>query len=242
MLFNRNIPLKEFFPKDFVDIHSHILAGIDDGAKTPEESLELLEGLFNAGITRLITTPHIYGSVWPNTPEIIKYKNDKLQQEILNRNLPYQIRFAAEYMLDEKFSTYLNNAKLLTIKNNYVLIEFPNFQAPLNLHDILFDLNNMGYEPILAHPERYSYFNDIVKQIEELKSIGCFFQLNLLSLANHYGTGVYKNAVKILKEGLIDFVGTDVHRNYHIQILTKIANKKHQKLLEIPFKNNMNLW
>lgn len=242
MFFNRKIPLNEFFPEDFVDIHSHILPGIDDGAKTMEESLELLEGLSRAGITRLVTTPHIYGSVWPNTPEIIKAKYELLQREILKRNSPCQIRFAAEYMLDEKFTTYLNNAELLTIKNKYILIEFPNFQAPMNLHDILFDLNSMGYEPILAHPERYSYFNDIIKQVESLKSIGCFFQLNLLSLANHYGPGVYKNAVKILKEGFIDFVGTDVHRNYHIQTLANIANKKHLKLLEIPFRNNMNLW
>jgi len=204
--------------------------------------MELLEGLYNAGITKLITTPHIYGSVWPNNPQIIKEKYDQLQQEITNKDLPYRMRYAAEYMLDEKFSLFLNNAKLLTIKNNYILIEFPNFQAPLNLHDILFKLNTMGYEPVLAHPERYAYFNDILKQIAELKEIGCSFQLNLLSLANHYGQGVYKNAMTLLTEGLIDFVGTDAHRMYHIQTMAKIASKKHLQLLEIPFQNNMDLW
>jgi len=218
------------------------LPGIDDGAKTLEESMVLLEGLSNAGITKLITTPHIYGSVWPNNPQIIKEKYDQLQQEITNKDLPYRMRYAAEYMLDEKFSLFLNNAKLLTIKNNYILIEFPNFQAPLNLHDMLFKLNTMGYEPVLAHPERYAYFNDILKQTAELKEIGCSFQLNLLSLANHYGQGVYKNAMTLLTEGLIDFVGTDAHRMYHIQTLAKIASKKHLQLLEIPFQNNMDLW
>lgn len=242
MFFTHKIPLNEFFPKEFVDIHSHLLPGIDDGAKSMDESLDLIQGLIQMGFTRLITTPHIYGSVWPNTPEIIRSKAMLLQEEIQSRKLPVSLSFAAEYMLDEKFMQYLDTSSLLTIKNKYVLIEFPNFQAPLQLHAILFKLNSMGYEPILAHPERYTYFENTLNQIEELKEIGCLFQLNLLSLAKHYGTNVYETAIKLLKAGVIDFVGTDAHRKYHLETLKKITSKKHRKLLEIPFQNNLNLW
>lgn len=242
MFFFRKISINEFFPKDFVDIHSHLLPGIDDGARTIDESIDLIRGLEKIGINRLITTPHIYGTVWPNSAAIISEKASLVQKEISDQNISVQLRFAAEYMLDDKFNQLLNQSGILTIKNKYILIEFPNFQKPLHLHEVLFRLNSLGFEPVLAHPERYTYFDNVTDQLRSLREIGCSFQLNLLSLAEHYGLKVYQTSIRLLNEGLIDFVGTDVHKTYHIEAIKRIATKKHRKLLEIPFQNNLTLW
>jgi protein-tyrosine phosphatase len=241
LFFNKkNIPLTDFFKNDFVDIHSHLLPGIDDGAKDLDASIALIKKMSFYGIKSFITTPHILGDVYPNTPKIIKSKLKTVKDELLKRNITdISIDAAAEYMIDEQFSAIIEkNEELLTLKNNHVLVEMSYFSPPINLYEVLFQLQLKGYKPVLAHPERYNYYHTDFKSYYKLKQAGCLFQLNLLSLTDHYGKGVQKTAEKILKENLYDFVGTDTHHQRHLEMLLKIGTKSNFKKIKHLIDNN----
>ena len=236
MLFfkKKEIPLHEFFPNGFVDMHSHLLPGIDDGAKDLDASIALIEKMSSYGIKNFITTPHILGDVYPNTPEIIKSKLKEVKDELLRRNITdVKIDAAAEYMMDEQFSAIIEkNEEIMTLKDNLVLVEMSYFSPPINLYDILFQLQLKGYKPILAHPERYNSYHTNFQDYYKLKRAGCLFQLNLLSLTEQYGKYVQKTAEKLLKENMYDFVGTDTHHQNHLQLLQKVSTKKNFKKIE----------
>jgi len=234
------IPLNQFFPKGFVDIHSHLLPGIDDGAKDLETSIDLIQKMSSFGIKNFITTPHILGDVYPNTPHIINEKLLIVKDELQRRNITdIAIRAAAEYMIDEQFSAILEKEEpLLTLKENFVLVEMSYFSSPINLFDILFKLQLKGYKPILAHPERYNSYHKNFEMYYKLKKAGCLFQLNLLSLTSQYGKFVTNTAQKLIQENLYDFVGTDTHHTGHLELLPKISTKKNLVILESLLANN----
>jgi tyrosine-protein phosphatase YwqE len=241
MLFfkKKEIPLNDFFPEGFVDIHSHVLPGIDDGAKDLEDAIALIEKMAAFGIKNFITTPHILGEIYPNTPNIIKNKLQEVQEELLKRNLTdITITAAAEYMLDEQFTAILEKEDILTLKDNLVLVEMSYFSPPINLYDTLFQLQLKGYKPILAHPERYNTYHNNFKEYYKLKRAGCLFQLNLLALTEHYGKQVQKITEKLLKENMYDFVGTDTHHQQHLETLQKIGTLKNLKSIEVLLLNN----
>lgn len=214
------------------DIHNHILPGIDDGAQNVEDSIELIEKFKEIGITNFIATPHIMNDYYPNTPETINTALDNFMKEVEKKEKlkNIKIRFAAEYMMDQSFLDLLINTRLLTLKDNMVLVEMSYFQAPINLNEILFKLQTSGYKPVLAHPERYGYYHakDLSKY-EELKNRGCLFQLNTLSLTTHYGGNMQKMALKLLENGMIDFIGSDTHRLQHLQKIETITIQKKTK-------------
>jgi tyrosine-protein phosphatase YwqE len=241
MLFfkKKEIPLHEFFPKGFVDMHSHLLPGIDDGAKDLDTSIAMIQKMAANGIKNIITTPHVLGDVYPNTPKIIERALKEVRAALLERNITdITIDAAAEYMLDEQFSAILEKDKLLTLKDNYVLVEMSYFNAPINLYELLFEIQLKGYKPVLAHPERYNFYHHDMKQYYKLKTAGCLFQLNLLTLTEHYGKQVQKTAEKLLQQNMYDFVGTDTHHEKHLQLLQKIGTTKNLKNLVPLFLNN----
>ncbi|NMH88316.1 tyrosine-protein phosphatase [Flavivirga algicola] len=230
--FSKKLFLKDLL-EDFVDIHNHILPGIDDGAKTIEDALSLLKKMNELGIKQYIPTPHIMQDFYPNTDATI---GDAFQALLgaLDSNLLESITLnpAAEYMLDNHFESLLENGNLFTLKKNYVLIEMSYFQAPINLEDIIFKIKTQGYMPILAHPERYSFYHNNLDYYKRLKQLGCSFQLNLLSLSDHYGKNVEKTANYLMEEQLIDFAGTDVHNEKHVEKLSNlILHRKINTLL-----------
>lgn len=236
---NREIPLKEFFSNGFVDIHSHLLPGIDDGAKDVEDSISLISKMYSYGIKNFITTPHVLGNVYPNSSEVIKSKVDLLNKVLKEKNFKdIKLTAAAEYMLDEQFVKRLQQDDILTLKDNYILIEMSYFNAPINLFEMLFEIQLKGYKPILAHPERYSFYHNDFNSFYKLKKSGCVFQLNLLSLTEQYGKGVKNMAQKLLKENMYDFVGTDVHHQNHLKLLKKISNKKNKSQIAHLLENN----
>jgi protein-tyrosine phosphatase len=242
MLFfkKKEIPLHEFFPKRFVDMHSHLLPGIDDGAKDLDTSIALIQKIAACGIKNIITTPHVLGDVYPNTPEIIKRALKEVRAALQERNITdITIDAAAEYMLDEQFSAILEKDKLLTLKDNYILVEMSYFNAPINLYELLFEIQLKGYKPVLAHPERYNFYHHDMKQYYKLKTAGCLFQLNLLSLTEHYGKQVQKTAEKLLQQNMYDFVGTDTHHEKHLDIVRKVSTKKNKNLLESIMQKNI---
>ena len=231
--FQKKTPLTTIFPADFVDIHSHFLPNIDDGAKSMEESVALLRRLHGYGIKNIICTPHVMESVWENSSEAIQQKLDALNVHL--KSIAFTditIRAAAEYMLDAHFDRLLKTEKLRTLKDNYILVELSFISPPVNLFETLFNIQIAGYKPVLAHPERYAYYHNDFSDYEKLKAAGCLFQLNLLSLSNYYGSSVTHVAQVLLKQGLIDFAGTDTHKLRHLDFLESIDNAKVLKLIQ----------
>ncbi|WP_299666377.1 CpsB/CapC family capsule biosynthesis tyrosine phosphatase [uncultured Polaribacter sp.] len=239
----KEIPLTEFFPQGFVDIHSHLLPGIDDGAKNIENSIALISKMHSYGIKNFITTPHVLGDVYPNSSETIKTKLNEVQKILKEKGLDdININAAAEYMMDEQFSKRLENNDLLTLKDNYILVEMSYFNAPINLYEILFEIQLKGYKPVLAHPERYNFYHNDFDNYYKLKKAGCLFQLNLLSLTEQYGKNVQNISNDLLKKDLYDFVGTDTHHNHHLELLKKIGTEKIQKKIQKLLKSNITIF
>jgi len=237
--FQKKTPLISMFPLNFVDIHSHFLPNIDDGSKSMDESVALLRRMQGYGIKHIICTPHVMESVWENSSETIQQKLAALQTHLKSIDFTdITLRAAAEYMLDTNFDHLLKTEKLLTLKDNYILVELSFISAPVNLYEMLFNIQIAGYKPVLAHPERYSYFHNDFTAYTKLKAAGCLFQVNLLSLSNYYGSSVTSVAQVLLKQQMIDFAGTDTHKHHHLDFLEKIDHGKTLKLMEPVLKAN----
>ena len=207
------------------DMHSHLIPGIDDGASDSAASLELVQGLIQLGYQKLITTPHILWDVYANTPEIITRGFEVLKESVTKASLSIQLHAAAEYFIDDYFANQLKNkVPLLCVSGNYVLVEFSMLTAPFDLHDVLFEMQIQNYQPIIAHPERYSYLANKKSFFDELKSMGCAFQLNLLSLTGYYGKAIQELAEYLVKMNYYDFAGTDMHNTRHLASLQKLSS------------------
>lgn len=226
--FSKLFPTKlETFPV-LIDMHSHLLPGIDDGAKSIEESIELIKELKKLGFIHFICTPHIMGDYYLNTPETIKKAFDLLYDEIVKQGLDVELGFAAEYYIDESFSRKLaNKEKLLCIKDNYVLVETSYINKPLNFKEVIFELQMAGYVPVLAHPERYAYLYNDYKQFKEIHDLGVLFQINLNSICGHYSPACKKIVQKLIDDKLVDFIGTDCHNMRHIDVLKRVLKEKY---------------
>lgn len=198
-------------------MHSHLIPGIDDGSDSLETSMNLIKGMVDLGYSKIITTPHIQGEFYKNTPEIILGGLEKVKREMKKQFIHVDIEAAAEYLIDDKFEEKYNTGKLLTFGDNYLLIEFSYFNEHPNWKKYLFDLQVEGYKVILAHPERYSYWFRTPQKFEEVKDRGVLFQLNLLSLTGYYTAEVKKVAEKLIDSGMYDLIGTDLHNNIYMQ-------------------------
>ena len=220
-IFKKKHFLHDCIPSNFVDIHSHILPGIDDGAKTIEDTTFLIENMISFGFCKIITTPHTIQNIWHNTPQTISKSLQFTQEKISHLTKKIDLKAASEYMIDDYFSTLVENKNLLTLKNKYVLVEMSYINPPMQLFDFLFQLQIAGYIPILAHPERYLFYHADFTAYEKLKKQGCLFQMNLLSANGYYGKEVAKIVDKLLQKKMIDFVGSDFHHKNHIASFSK---------------------
>lgn len=237
-IFKTKPKLAELIPTNYVDIHSHLLPGIDDGAKNTDDSKILLQTMIEYGFSKVITTPHTMANVWDNTNESIANSFATLNKETQDLVQQVNLKFASEYFVDESLIENLNKTPLLTLKENYVLIEFSFLAAPLQLYDYLFELQLKGYQLVLAHPERYSYLHFNKKEYEKLKKVGCKFQLNLLATTGYYGKEVADMAAYLLKKNLYDFVGSDIHHKNHLNAFQDKLVIKNYAELEAVIANN----
>ncbi|AWG21443.1 histidinol phosphatase [Flavobacterium faecale] len=240
MLFfsKKKIPLKDLIPDHFIDIHSHLLPGIDDGSKTFEETLDLVQQLKQLGFSQFITTPHIIQHVWENTREQIEAKHLETVQYLKSHACEVPLKVATEYFMDDHFNQLVQANNLLTLKDNYVLVEMSYINAPIQLYSILFDLQVAGYIPVLAHPERYLFYHNSIQEYHKLKKAGCRFQLNLLSVTGYYGKQVALIAEELLQLGLYDFAGSDVHHAKHVASFEDKVQLKDLNPLKEIIKNN----
>ena len=214
------------------DIHSHLVPGIDDGAPDMHASLELIEGLTALGFQKIITTPHVLWEMYPNTWESIQQGKELVQKAVQQAGIKTSFAAAAEYFIDEHFIEELGRKKpLLAIRDNLVLVEFSMVTAPMDLKEVLFEMQLQGYQPLIAHPERYIYLKNRKEFFDELKDSGCQFQLNLLSLAPFYGTSVQELAAYLIKNEYYDYAGTDLHNARQLAELQRIgASPLYQRL------------
>jgi tyrosine-protein phosphatase YwqE len=204
----------------YCDMHSHLLPGIDDGAADMSISLEMIKGMCGLGYKKLITTPHVQWEMYRNTSEIILEKCELVKEQIEKNNIQVEFQAAAEYFMDEYFDDLLKqDAPLLTVKSNLVLVEFSFIRQPIDLKEKLFNLLIKGYQPIIAHPERYLYYGAHKHWYDDLKEMGCLFQLNMLSLCGFYGKKQEELAQYLIKKKYVNLLGTDLHNSRHIQIL-----------------------
>ena len=173
------------------DIHSHILPGIDDGSPDIETSLRLIQGLVDLGFRKFIATPHIIGDLYRNTPETINVALEETKTACKKAGIDIELSAAAEYMLDDYFMELLKNkSPLLTLHKNILLTEISYSTPPVNLQAITENIIAGGYKPVLAHPERYSFYHHNYDIYYHLKEMGFLLQVNLLSLTGYYGSGV----------------------------------------------------
>ena len=220
------------------DIHSHLIPGIDDGAKDMETSISLIKKFKNLGFNKIITTPHIMSDLYRNTPNIINTGLEALKTELVRQEIDIDIQAAAEYYIDYDFEQRIGEEDFLTFGKKYILIEFSFLEAPKNMYDIVFKLQLEGYIVVLAHPARYLYFS--IDDYNALIDRGVLFQLNLLSLIGYYSEEVKLNAELLIKYNLISFVGTDCHNHNQLQLYHKCETMKswHQLINSKKLLNN----
>ncbi|MEY3090957.1 MAG: hypothetical protein RL113_1273 [Pseudomonadota bacterium] len=204
-----------------IDLHSHLIPGIDDGAKTLEESLSLLQSMKELGYERVITTPHIMLDSYRNTPEGIRSQLDGLRVAAKEAKIDIEIDAAAEYYLDDGFLDHLHSGNLLSI-GECILIETSYIVKPMQFEEMIFEMSAAGYKPILAHPERYRYIKQMPQEYEAMKEKGIYFQLNLNSLGGYYGKDAKAKAEFLSNAGMVDFVGSDIHSMKQIEALKAV--------------------
>lgn len=193
------------------DIHSHLLPGIDDGAQNLKESLDLIKQFHLLGYSKLITTPHIISDSYPNTQDIISEKLYTVQNALKIENININIEAGAEYYVDMSFLNAIEDENLITFMQHYVLFETSYQNKPIMLETVIGNLLKKGYIPVLAHPERYVYLHNDIEKYKRLKALGVLFQINAKSFYDKSKPS-YKIALKLIKLGLVDFLGSDAHR------------------------------
>lgn len=215
------------------DMHSHLIPGIDDGSQNMDQTLIMLSKFESLGYRKVITTPHIISDVYKNDPHIIKEGLKKVREAAIENGMSIQIEAAAEYYFDETLLHKLRTGEeLLTFSGNHVLFEFSFHAKPDRIDELLFEFKTRGYQPVLAHFERYLYWIRKPEQARTFREQGVLIQINLNSLTGHYGPEIRKQAEKLIDMNCVDLVGTDCHRIEHLMIL--------EKNLSLPYMHKIN--
>ncbi len=214
-----------------VDIHAHLLPNVDDGAPNMDVAVALISEMADLGFKKLITTPHI-SDLYPNEPKTLLEGLERLKKQLKREQIDVEMGLAAEYMINDVFEQKVRaNEPLLTLPDNYILVELSHMSEPVNLYQVLELLSERGYKPVLAHPERYRYYNNNLAQYQKLINYGCHLQVNVLSLDGYYGRMVSDCAWALINNYMIEFIGSDFHHQRHISTLRNHLSAKTQHIL-----------
>ena len=217
-----------------VDVHTHLLPGVDDGLSNQEEAQQAIARYEELGVSHVFLTPHIMADYPKNHVENLRQQFAAFQQQCPST---VQFHLAAEYMLDAAFLDHLNNGPL-TYDGKHILVETSYISPPSNFDTLIYNIQLSNYIPVLAHPERYTFFS--LSQLQHLVSIGVRLQLNISSLRGAYGRHVQKTARKLLRGGYYHFVGSDLHRvcqlsSPHIEL--RLTPREHQNFKKLILNN-----
>ena len=206
-----------------IDIHSHILPGIDDGASNIEESMILIRAMKSWGFERVTCTPHV-NALYRNTPEIIRTAFDQLAEAVQTENIDIELRMSAEYRLvPQTWPDTLKENSLMPIEDRFILMELP-INKPWNMGDIkpmeeFQKIMAMGLTPVLPHPERYRYLDE--KTVMSYAEAGVKIQCNYGSLAGIYGEDVKISASDYISKGIVTFLATDLHNVLYVERISE---------------------
>lgn len=220
------------------DIHSHILFDVDDGSKSIEESIELLKRMHKIGFDNVILTPHyIKGSEYSSENLEKKQKLKELKEELSNQNININVYLGNEIFINNEIYELIKEGQIHTLNNTrYILVELPFHNEIVNLEDIIYELKIKGLIPIIAHPERYSYFQNNYKEVDRLREEGFLFQGNYASILGYYGKESQKLLKYMLKKQYIDYLGTDIHRTAKTYVIDNFK-KIEKKIIKITKKD-----
>lgn len=204
------------------DYHTHILPSVDDGVKTEQTALEILEKYENAGYKELWLTPHTMED-YPNRADRLKERFDEFLKAY---NGGLTLHLASEYMLDNQFMQLLESNNLLPIgkEGNHLLVETSYYTPPIYLYDTLLRIKAKGYHPLLAHAERYLYMEK--SNYQTLRDMNVRMQLNIPSLAGVYGPEVQKKAFWLLNDNMYSVAGSDAHCPRAIEVVKNLSIDK----------------
>ena len=237
--FHKGAAIKPLFPYT-TEVHCHLLPGIDDGSPDVEHSLPLLRQIREWGIEKVIATPHVTEATFENTPQTVGDAYERLTREPEFGEIGIQLCYSAEYRMDDNFLNILQRNEIMPMPDKHILIENSFLQPFWNIKELIFELQLKGFAPILAHPERYSYYHKDKKIYQELHDQGCEFQVNLLSLAGYYNKSSKEVAEWLVSKQMVDYLGSDLHNTDHALHLGKYLSSKdyvkHMKNIRI--KNN----
>ncbi|RZK20840.1 MAG: capsular biosynthesis protein [Pedobacter sp.] len=240
-LFRKKKIVPEFnFSNIGTDMHSHIIPGIDDGAQTINDSIALAKKFKALGFKKLIATPHIMADYFRNTPDTINRGLDVLRKGLEEIQLDLEVEASAEYYLDETLEKKVRQKEILSFGSNYLLFELSYINAPQNLYDIIKLMQDAGYKPVLAHPERYPYYYGSFESYHQIRETGCLLQMNSIALTGYYGSGAKKVAEEMVENHLVDFIGSDMHHLKHAAALEdSLTTPLMQRLLSQHQLNNV---
>lgn len=213
------------------DVHCHILPGVDHGSQSMEQSLEMLRAEAEMGINRVILTSHVTAITFENTRETLTDAFMKLKDAVTDEGMDMELFLSAEYRMDEYFDKEYAADHLIPMPGNHILLENSFQQELMNLDDLLFDMQVKGYRTILAHPERYTYYSRRRKRYEQLHNAGAKFQVNILSFTGYFGEEARDSALWFAHNGMIDYLGSDMHNVKHAHIIMDYINSKEWKKL-----------
>ncbi len=209
-----------------VDIHDHILPGIDDGSPDVATSLEFLRRYHELGFTTVVATSHIRHPLFPNNSDIIRNAWEQLESAPGRQDIPVKLLYSAEYFIDDHFLDLVMKDELMPFAGGYVLAELSlSSRSYLDMEQIAAQMISKGLRPILAHPERYLYWSKSPETFQKLKQAGWLLQVNLMSLLGYYGKIEQRVSTQLLQDGSVDFIGTDAHRLNHFDIISSIDPK-----------------
>lgn len=227
-----------------VDIHTHILPGIDDGAPTLASSIKIARSMVEAGFSKVIATPHVMRNYYENTFETIRQAKSELVRELEKQRIPLKVETAAEYFLDTNLVDYVkSDLPLLTMgvsgQRPYMLVETGIKNEPAELERLIQELNRRHTRLILAHPENYIYLQNNFDRAIELFRMGVYFQVNCSSFHSHAESEVMRFVRRLVDYRMVSFVGSNLHHETQVPVLIESAKQPYFQLLtEIGLMNN----
>ena len=222
------------------DMHSHLIPGVDDGSQSAKDSAALIAGLGRMGYKKLIITPHFMTGFYNNTADGVTRSLEILKEGIARQDLDISLDVAAEYYIDYDFMHDLGSKPMLTFGNKMLLFECSFTNQHRNFDETVFEMQINGYKPVLAHPERYTYWHGATRLMHEFHDRGILFQLNILSVIGAYASSVNKAAMTLIDNGLVDFIGTDLHNPNQLAVIENamIPVSLFEKLSNLKLLNN----
>jgi tyrosine-protein phosphatase YwqE len=195
--------------------------------------MELLRAMRELGYSKVITTPHSMADGYKNTPEIILGGLEKVRAEVRRQGLDIEVDAAAEYYLDHDLEQKVIDRTVLTFGKDLLLFELPFLSEPAVLLNVIFQMQTQGYRPVLAHPERYSFWYSDFSKYERLKERGVLFQLNMVALSGAYGPQAKQIAERLIDAGAYDLLGSDCHNMNHVQAIKNTLTRPYlHKLID----------